>query len=191
MNSLEAVGRVIEALEELEFRYMLVGALSSNAYGIPRSTKDADIVVELEPGNLKKLMERLGGDFRLDPQMLFETLTHSIRNVITYTPTKFDIELFRLTNDAHDAARFQRRSRRTIGELNRGAWIPTAEDVIIQKLRWQRPRDVDDARNVLAVRFHELDWDYLIHWTETHSTRDLLIRLRDELVNLKLPKDQE
>ena len=35
MNSLEATTFVIEALEDLNLPYMLVGAFSSNAYGIP------------------------------------------------------------------------------------------------------------------------------------------------------------
>lgn len=42
MDGFEATGRVIGTLERLGYRYMLVGGLSSMAYGIPRSTKDAD-----------------------------------------------------------------------------------------------------------------------------------------------------
>ena len=42
MTQEEAVCRVIELLENAEVGYMLVGAYSSNAWGIPRSTKDAD-----------------------------------------------------------------------------------------------------------------------------------------------------
>ena len=62
--------------------------------------------------------------------------------------------------------------------------MPTAEDVVIQILRWQRRKDLDDARNILAVRFNDLDWEYLERWTAVHSTRDLLNELRNELSEL-------
>jgi hypothetical protein len=106
-------------------------------------------------------------------------------------PTRFDIELFRLSQDAHHAERFQRRCRRAIGELDREAWIPTAEDVIIQKLRWQRRRDVEDAKNVLAVQFNTLDWEYLRRWTTIHGTLALLNQLRDELPDLEVLDEEE
>lgn len=87
MNSLEATAYVIEALEKLGIDYLLVGAFSSNAYGIARSTKDADFVAALKKGDLHKLVKQLGEEFKLDPQMRFETITNSVRNVITYLPT--------------------------------------------------------------------------------------------------------
>ena len=45
-----AVVAVVDALEALSVRYMIVGSLASNFHGIPRSTRDADFVVELAPG---------------------------------------------------------------------------------------------------------------------------------------------
>lgn len=41
-NGYEATRRVVEKFVELGVNHMVVGGLSSNAYGIPRSTKDAD-----------------------------------------------------------------------------------------------------------------------------------------------------
>lgn len=65
MNSLEATAAVIDALEQTGIPYLLVGAFSSNAYGIARSTKDADFVVSLQSRDLRRLVDRLGADFRL------------------------------------------------------------------------------------------------------------------------------
>jgi len=41
MNSLEATTAVIDASDQAGIPYLLVGAFSSHAYGIARSTKDA------------------------------------------------------------------------------------------------------------------------------------------------------
>ncbi|KLU04914.1 hypothetical protein RISK_003182 [Rhodopirellula islandica] len=38
----EAVAKVVTALNESNISYMLVGSYSSNVYGVPRATGDAD-----------------------------------------------------------------------------------------------------------------------------------------------------
>ena len=175
MKSEAAVATIVDALEACQIEYMIVGAFSSNAYSIGRSTKDADFVVALRATQLTALMQRLGSDFRLDPQLQFETLTGSLRNVITFVPTKFQIELFRLNQkDEHHLERFRRRRRQLLRVLDREVWIPTAEDVVIQKLRWQRRKDLDDVVNVLGVSGPGMDWDYLNSWTQKHGTHALL-----------------
>ena len=100
-------------------------------------SSDADIVVQLTNADLDRILELLGDDFYLDRQLSFETLTNSKRNVLTFRPSKFDIELFRLNeDDPHHRERFARKVTRTIPVVGVETSIPTAEDVIIQKLRW-------------------------------------------------------
>ena len=113
MNSDEATAAVIDALDALQIPYMLVGSYSTNLYGIPRSTQDADIVVQLRPGDLTELAQRLGPPFRLDPQMAFEAATATNRYVLRLDDNPFTIELFLLSDDPHDQERFARRRRRT------------------------------------------------------------------------------
>ena len=49
MNTIEDVTlRVVDASNACGSPYMLVGSFSSNLYGIPRSTKDADFVLQLQ-----------------------------------------------------------------------------------------------------------------------------------------------
>lgn len=171
---------VLEKLEEFQIDYLLVGAFSSNAYGVVRSTNDADIVVSFEHMDVVAFSNSLGSEFQLDRQMLLETFTGTVRNVIRHLPTGFDIELFRLSDDAHQQMRFARRCRTMIDQLGREAWIPTAEDVVIQKLRWGRRKDLDDIVNVLIVSGHSLDWEYIGRWADEHETTALLEQLRQE-----------
>ena len=94
--------------------------------------------------------------------------------------TSFKIELFQLSTDPHDQERFQRRVRATL--FGHPVWLPTAEDVIITKLRWSllagRSKDRDDARDVIAVQGDRIDWDYVHPWCDRHGTRDLLDEVR-------------
>src|SRR5882762_4213767 len=118
--------RVADALSACGIPYMLVGSFSSNYYGIPRSTKDADFVVKLLGGVGRDFMARLGADFEADAQLSFETDTGTYRQLIRHTSSPFKVELFLLSNDPHDQARFLRRV--VVNAYGRDIWLPTAED---------------------------------------------------------------
>lgn len=95
----------------------------------------------------------------------------------------FMVEIFHLSDDEHDQKRFERRVTVFDEILQRQIFIPTAEDVIVTKLRWERigkrGKDANDIRDVIAVQGEEiLDWDYIHHWTEEHQTRELLDEIR-------------
>ena len=165
MNSEQAVAHVISCLEEFGIEYMLVGALSCNVYGIPRASADADLVVDLGERDLLDCMSKLGP---------------SHRNVIHFLPTGFDIELFRLSDDPHHRVRFGRRVKIALPELDKIAYVQTAEDLVVQKLRWARRKDLDDIVNVLTVSAHGLDWKYINEWAQQHGTTALLDQLKLE-----------
>ena len=59
MNIEEAFLAVVDALEDLAVSYMLGGSISSSYYGIPRSTKDADFVIELGSQSIGAVAMRL------------------------------------------------------------------------------------------------------------------------------------
>jgi hypothetical protein len=176
MKSDEAVVAMIGGLEAAGVPYMVVGSLSSNFYGVPRSTRDADFVIQLRGKEIKDLLDLLGPTFQLDPQMSFETVTGTVRYKLSVIGTAFEVELFLLSSDAYDQSRFGR--RRWVAFFGRQAYIPSPEDVVVTKLRWSlqegRLKDRDDVRNVLAVQSGNLDWHYIRHWCQEHGTLDLL-----------------
>lgn len=179
----DAVRSVIEALDACAIPYMLVDPYASNYYGVDRATNDADFVIELGDGSLHDVFRRLAPSIRFDPQMGFETVTMTRRFVAEVVGTPFKIELFLLGDDPHDRERFRR--RRSLPTLGREAFIPTAEDVIITKLRWSlhagRSKDRDDARDVIAVQGDRIDWDYVHSWCDRHGTRALLDEVRSSI----------
>lgn len=180
MTSEDATRAVMDALEALQVPYMVVGSFSSNYYGIARSTQDADFVVQLGSELVARVAERLGAAFRLDPQMTFEAMTMTRRHVLEVVGIPFKVELFLLSEDAHDQERFRRRKR--VQLLDRESYLPTAEDVIITKLRWaltaRRSKDRDDVQAVIAVQGPNIDWPYVHAWCGQHGTRALLDEIR-------------
>lgn len=176
MTTPDALRLLIDALEGLQIPYMLVGALSVNQYAPPRSTNDADVVIDAQPAQLAQLAARLQPLAHLDRQLTFETATGTRRTIVKVTGTEYRIELFHVSQDPHDQQRFQRRLRADLEGFS--VWVPTAEDVILWKLRWilagGRSKDRDDVRSILAVQGPRLDKTYLEHWTTQHGTGALL-----------------
>jgi hypothetical protein len=182
VTSEEALVAVFEGLNNLEIPYMLTGSLASNHHGVSRSTKDADFVIETDE-RLDSLAGALGPSFRFEPQLSFATVTGTTRQIVQLVDTPFSIELFFLSADPHDRERFRRRQEATI--LGKRVWVATAEDVIVTKLHWsrhgKRTKDLDDAKNVIAVQAGRLDWDYIHRWCDEHGTRALLDEIRASL----------
>jgi hypothetical protein len=178
MTPTEALTHLVQTLDECRIAYMFVGSLSSNVYGVVRATKDADVVVQMKAHELSSLVATLGDSFLLDAQMTFETLTGTTRHILRLSDSPYTVELFFLSDDAHDQTRFQRRRKLLSPDVKRGIFIPTAEDVIIMKLRWARSKDKDDVRDVIAVQGDDLDWSYIYGWCEQHGTRALVDEIK-------------
>jgi hypothetical protein len=183
MNTLDAAAAVVDALNRAKADYMLVGSLSSNLYGVPRNTNDADFVFSSQSVDVTSIASTLTPTFKLDPQLSFESVTGTWRRVLTHLETGFLIEFFELSSDPHDMTRFSR--RREIELQGQAVFVPTAEDVLITKLRWSklaaRGKDISDARNILAVQGTHLDMTYVHHWTILHSTSGMLEQLLAEI----------
>jgi hypothetical protein len=179
----DALLALIQALNATAVPYMVVGSFSSNFYGIPSSTKDADIVLDPGATSLAKMIRELGPDFVFNPQLLFETATATKPQIMDIRGTEFKIELFRLSNDPFDRERFRRRQPVSFSGFE--TFMPTAEDVIVMKFRWigqlNRNKDRDDVSNVMLVQAGRIDWDYVNKWCDIHGTRELLDQIRATL----------
>jgi hypothetical protein len=92
--------RVADALDACGIPYFLAGSFSSNYYGIPRSTKDADFVVQVQGTLPESFYLRLAPELQADPQLSFETNTGTYRQRLQNTQSSFQVELFFLS--AHD-----------------------------------------------------------------------------------------
>jgi hypothetical protein len=173
----ELAVRVIEAAEAEGVDFMAVGAIAAGAYGVPRSTRDVDLLVNIEiPANVAALIRRLSEFVIFDAQVSFDTLTWGKRHVATsQSSPPFKVELFETFDDPFVRSEFSRRQRVFVPILQCETWLPTPEDVVVQKLRWGRNKDLDDARDVLAVQGPEtLDMEYIERWCSQHGTLDRL-----------------
>ena len=183
MSGTDSLLKLVATFDAAGIPYMIVGSYSSNFYGIPRMTKDADLVVHLDAQGWQTLPALLPDGIEIEEQMGFEMVTATQRELLRVKDSLFQIELFRLSDDAHDRMRFERRIRQTIFP-DVDVSLPTAEDVVIQKLRWsrgaKRPKDFADTVAVIQIQGKSLDWPYIEHWCALHDTLDVLAKAKAE-----------
>lgn len=180
----QVAAAVLDACEQENVEHMLTGAFAHGFYGIPRSTKDVDVVLNLAGADtIQRVVSRLEGVVFFEPQVQFDTLTWGKRLVgESIGEPPFKVELFELFDDPFVQSQFNRKQRLFATQIQRETWLPTPEDVIVQKLRWGRGKDLDDARDVLAVQNPKaLDMAYIERWCAIHGT---LPRLNEALAGI-------
>lgn len=164
MNLESLAIKVVEATEAAGVDFMVVGAIAAGAYGVPRSTKDVDLLLAVNVvGGVAAVIQALEPLVQFGSQVVFDTLTWGRRHVgQSRSSPPFKVELFELFEEPFVQEEFRRRQQVFVPMLGRSTWLPTPEDVIVQKLRWGRSKDLDDARDVLAVQGPEtLDMPYI------------------------------
>jgi hypothetical protein len=180
--------RILEVLDLLEIRYQLVGSLASSIYGIPRATMDVDLVADLRVDQVEELAAQLKADFYADPEMIKEALASGRSFNLIHYASSFKFDIFPLQKDEFSQTQFGRRQfaeTRSLGDPIECA-VATAEDTVLNKLRWYRAggetseRQWNDLRGILRVSGARLDLAYLNTWAPRLEVADLLERLLRE-----------
>jgi len=86
-----------------------------------------------------------------------------------------------LGDDPFQQERFRRRVAIAIPQIGQRVFLPTAEDVVVQKVRWGRPKDLEDAKDVVAVQGETLDMGYIEMWCTRPDTRQRLRAILDQI----------
>jgi hypothetical protein len=159
--------RISSLLERAGIPYMLTGSFASSVYGMPRSSPNIDFIIAAEEAGVRRLLDHL-------PQMdFYSDLSHaldayrqqSIFNAVDHV-TGLKIDFIFLKNRVFSQEEFGRRKKASVWEFP--LHIATPEDVVIEKLEWDKlgksSRQIEDAAGILKVRADELDIPYIEKW---------------------------
>jgi hypothetical protein len=182
----EALTRLIEALDRLEISYAVAGSVASSAHGIPRTTLDVDLVVDLAPDKIDEFASDLQGDFYVDADLIRESFTRGRAANLIHLVTAWKFDLFPLRKDEYSRTEFGRRSFREIqlgGPEKVECAVASGEDTVLRKLEWYRAggesseRQWNDLLGVCRTLSGRLDVVYLRRWASHLNVEDLLERL--------------
>lgn len=158
---------IVAALEAARIPHMVVGSFASTAHGVPRTTRDLDLVIDPNPDQLNELIEAIDPErFYLDPDVARDALRRrSMFNIIEMT-TGWKLDLVIRKARPFSVEEMQRRTSTKI--LGMDVPTATAEDTIIAKLEWAKlgasDRQLEDVAGILRVRGPDLDLDYIERW---------------------------
>ena len=176
MTETELLVDCLQRLEGARIDYMLVGSMAGNYWGVPRSTHDIDFVVEYNAADVERLVAAFEDSFFIQTISVQSGLRPPHQFNALDNRSALKVDFFRLAGDEYEFERFRRRTRLDL--FGQPAWIATAEDVLLHKLRWHllspTDRQLTDARGILAVSGTSLDMTYLCHWATQIGAADLL-----------------
>jgi hypothetical protein len=180
---------VVRVLEKLGIRYLVGGSLASSVHGIPRSTQDIDLLIEL-PGRLvEPLAAELERDFYVDRDMILDAVHRRASFNVIDLKTMFKVDLFVSDRSRLLLEEMERRQLVELGEPPASIQVCSAEDIIVHKLDWYEKggrvseRQWSDLVGVLAIRGAALDLDYLRRWCAELGLTELLDRALAETKN--------
>src|SRR5436309_3237450 len=129
----DAVARLLEVLDELEIPYAVGGSVASSAHGIPRTTLDIDLVVDLKQDQIEAFAGELRDEFYADATLIREAFARGRAANLIHMGTAWKFDLFPLRKDEYSRTEFSRRSFREIRPDGREAIecaVASVEDTI-------------------------------------------------------------
>jgi hypothetical protein len=167
-------------LDKLGIPYLVGGSLASSVHGIPRSTQDIDILVELPGSLVAPLVKELENDFYIDRDMVLDAVRRRASFNVIDLKTMLKIDFFVSDKRPLLVEEMSRRQIVGLGEPPTPVGVCTAEDIVVQKLDWFEKgsriseRQWNDVVGVLKVRGRGLDLEYLRRWANELGVNELL-----------------
>jgi hypothetical protein len=173
----EGLVEVVRTLERLGIPHMVTGSVASSFHGRPRSTHDADIVIDPDQAQLDTLVRRLGeAGFYVDGARARDALDRRLQFNAIETRTAFKIDLIFRKDRPFSREEL---ARRQAVELSPGVTMALAspEDTILSKLEWAKKagrseKQIADAAGVVAVN-RSVDRAYVERWARELGVLDL------------------
>jgi hypothetical protein len=169
--------------ESLNIPYYITGGVCAIAYGEPRTTRDLDVVIEVERSGIMQLIERLESEeFYCPPSAVLDIQAgRSGVLSVTHMQLVLNADIVLNTNTEFDLSKMERRRLEAIGlDEAEQFWLASPEDVILAKLLWgqqsQSEKQWRDVLGVLKVQGDSLDLAYLTHWAARLDLFELIQR---------------
>ena len=156
MSALTFYLKVLQALEEIESPYMIVGAFAGLAFGVNRATFDIDILVDLRESDFDTLAAQFPlPRYYADPEMMRNSTRLGIMFNLIDTEAGVKADLVPLTREPGYRAAFARRVRHAFqdetGQVFE-AWCAQPTDIIIGKLRaWAEGHSAKHPTDIQAM----------------------------------------
>lgn len=164
----EVLARIAAALDAAGIPYMVAGSFASGVHGIPRTTRDLDLVIDPDRNSLRALLAGLDdATYYVDHDAARDAL--AVRgqfNVIDIeTGWKIDLVIRKIRPFSREE--LARRKAYVLDGV--AAYVASPEDTILAKLEWAKQgggseRQLRDCADIVGVQGDALDRAYIEKW---------------------------
>lgn len=173
----EALVGLVRVLEDLAVPHMVTGSVASSFHGRPRSTHDADVVIDPTPAQLEALVRALlAAGHYVDAARARDALLRRGQFNVVDARCAFKIDLIVRKDRPFSREELGRRQMVELAPDRRVA-LASAEDTILSKLEWSKKagrseKQLEDAAGVLAVS-PGIDRAYVERWARELGVEQL------------------
>lgn len=168
----QALHALVDALGRSAIPYLIGGSMASGIHGVYRTSLDVDLVADIHPAQIARLIQDLGGEFYADAGMMRDALESGRSFNLIHFASSYKFDIFPLRSDPFQQSQFLRREMKDLVVADGALAVPvaTAEDTLLMKLVWYRSggevseRQWNDVRGMVAVQGKRLDREYLKRW---------------------------
>jgi hypothetical protein len=178
-DSISLAGELHQLFESINIAYYVIRGVASSIHGEPRSTRNLDLVISVQPDQIDLLVTTLEAAGYYCPAGAVEDLKRGYERMlnITHTETIANADLY-ITDGSPFAV--SQMARRILPDLDGipQFWVASPEDTILQKLWWRQSSQSEkqwrDVLGILKLQAQSLDYTYLIEWAESLNLVDVL-----------------
>jgi hypothetical protein len=178
-GELEVLHAVVSRLEGARIPYMLSGSTALGAFATPRMTRDLDIVVQLDDGDVERFVSLFAEDFYCDADAVRRSVASRGMVNLIHLEHVVKVDMIVRKDTPYRRLEFERRQRMAID--GQDMWIVSPEDLILSKLHWAKVSgsavQLGDVRDLVST-VTLLDWSYLEQWARELSVTTLLDEAR-------------
>ena len=177
----QVTAAVCSELEALAVPHVVGGSVASSAHGVPRATNDIDLVAALTLEKVDDFVSSLNHEFYVDAGAVRDAIMRRGSFNLIHLATMFKVDVFVPSDDPISQSQL---TRRVLIELEGGDGkvlpLLSAEDVILQKLRWYdlgdrlSERQWSDIVGVLKTQSGSLDTGFVREMVRETGLEELL-----------------
>lgn len=171
---------VCEWLERNRYRYQIGGSFASSLHGVPRQTRDVDVVVELPESAAGPLVGAFSSEFYVDEDSVVRAVRTRRSFNLVHLATGLKIDVFVAGGSPFDEIELQRSVEMTLDDSGRKLPVKSAEDIILRKLLWYEDggsvstQQWSDVLGVMKLQRDILDRAHLEEWSARLGVHDAL-----------------